>query len=263
MENAAVVGNSSLDARAERAVRIERFFEWPILIAAVLVIPVILLDRENVSSGWKTFGSTLNWIVWAAFATEFVVLLIVMPDRMDWLRKHPLEAAVVVLTPPFLPAGLGALRLFRLLRLLRLGIFVKELRRLLTPDGVRFAAVIAGASAIAGGAIFSDVEKNRTFGDGLWWATTTMATVGYGDFAPKTVTGRIVAVTLMVIGIGFFALLTGSIAQRFLSGEVDQLEATEEEHAREESAGREQVLAEIRLLASRLQELEQMVSKLL
>jgi voltage-gated potassium channel len=237
-------------------------FEWPILVAALLVIPVIFLERDSVSHGWKTFGLALNWVVWVAFAAEFVAMIVVHPRRSAWLRAHPLEAAVVVLTPPFLPAGLGALRLFRLLRLLRLGIFVKELRRLLTPDGVRFAAVIAGAAAIGGGAIFADVEHNRTFGDGLWWATTTMATVGYGDFAPATVTGRVVAVCLMVIGIGFFALLTGSIAQRFLAVQVDELEATDEAHERREIAGREQVLAEIRSLSERLQQLEQSVSEM-
>jgi voltage-gated potassium channel len=244
------------------AARLERRFEWPILVAALLVIPVIVLERNNVSHGWRTVGSVLNWIVWLAFAVEFMTLLAVHPRRLAWVRAHPLEAAVVVLTPPFLPAGLGALRLFRLLRLLRLGIFVRELRRLLSPSGVRFAAVIAGAAAIGGGAVFADVEKNRTFGDGLWWAMTTMATVGYGDFAPVTVTGRIVAVCLMVIGIGFFALLTGSIAQTFLAGEVDELEASEEAHERREAAGREEVLAEIRALAERLQRLERSVSEM-
>jgi voltage-gated potassium channel len=248
--------------REDRAERLERRFEWPILVAALLVIPVIFLERDRVSHGWKTFGSVLNWLVWLAFAVEFVTMLAVHPRRAAWLRAHPLEAAVVVLTPPFLPAGLGALRLFRLLRLLRLGIFVKELRRLFTPDGVRFAAVVALAAAFGGGAIFADVEKNRTFGDGIWWAVTTMSTVGYGDFAPATVTGRIVAVCLMVIGIGFFALMTGAIAQRFLLVEVDELEAREEAHERREVAGREEVLAEIRSLSERLQQLEQSVSEM-
>jgi voltage-gated potassium channel len=249
--------------RRARAARAERLFEWPILGAAILVIPVIVLEHARVSDGWKVFGSTLNWIVWLAFATEVVVLLALVPSRWAWLRRHPLEIAVVVLTPPFLPASLGAVRLLRLLRLLRLGILVKEIRRLLTPSGVRFAAVIAGASAIAGGAVFADVETNRTFGDGVWWAVTTMSTVGYGDFAPQTVTGRVLAVALMIIGIGFFALLTGAIAQRFLSDEVQGLEDAEVRREHDELVGREQVLTEIRSLAQRLHELEETVAKLL
>jgi voltage-gated potassium channel len=99
--------------------------------------------------------------------------------------------------------------------------------------------------------------------DGIWWAVTTMATVGYGDLSPKTVVRRLVAIALMVIGIGLFALLTGSIAQRFLAVGVSELEASEDQHARAESLGREQVLAEIRDLAARLQQLERTVSELL
>ena len=44
-------------------------------------------------------------------------MLAVVPDRGRWLRDHPLEVAIVVLTPPFLPASLQAARAFRLLRL--------------------------------------------------------------------------------------------------------------------------------------------------
>ena len=47
-------------------------------------------------------------------------MVYVVPDRGRWLREHPLDLAIVVLTPPFLPASLQALRVFRLLRLLRL-----------------------------------------------------------------------------------------------------------------------------------------------
>lgn len=90
-----------------------------------------------------------------------------------------------------------------------------------------------------------------------------MATVGYGDFAPKTVTGRVVAVALMVIGIGFFALLTGAIAQRFLAEEVSELAASEARFEQDEKAAREQVLSEIRSIAKRLRELEEEVARLL
>ena len=113
------------------------------------------------SHGVKTLGDVLNWVIWAAFATELVVMLAVVRDRMGWLRKHPLEAAIVLLTAPVLPASLQALRMFRLLRVLRIAVLVKEYRRLFTLEGVRGAAVIAAIAAFGGGAIFSVVEKGR------------------------------------------------------------------------------------------------------
>jgi hypothetical protein len=49
-----------------------------------------------------------------------------------------------------------------------------------------------------------------------------MTTVGYGDVTPQTTAGRIIAVIVMLVGIGFVALLTGAIAQAFISPRIDR-----------------------------------------
>jgi voltage-gated potassium channel len=51
-------------------------------------------------------------------------------------------------------------------------------------------------------------------GDALWWAVVTIATVGYGDYYPVTTLGRIIAVFVMLSGIGIFVLLVSSLSQR-------------------------------------------------
>jgi voltage-gated potassium channel len=53
--------------------------------------------------------------------------------------------------------------------------------------------------------------------DAMWWAVTTMTTVGYGDRYPITSEGRIVGVFLMVTGVGLFGVLSGAVASWFLS----------------------------------------------
>jgi hypothetical protein len=65
-------------------------------------------------------ASVANWGIWLAFLTEAVVMLAVVPRRWQWVRAHPIEVIVVLLTPPFLPATLQSLRVLRLARLLRL-----------------------------------------------------------------------------------------------------------------------------------------------
>ena len=55
--------------------------------------------------------------------------------------------------------------------------------------------------------------------DSIWWAVVTVTTVGYGDFYPTTVQGRLVGIVLMFVGIGFLSLLTASIASRFVKQE--------------------------------------------
>jgi voltage-gated potassium channel len=73
---------------------------------------------------------------------------------------------------------------------------------------------------VGGGAVFVAVERDQdlTIWDGLWWAAETVTTVAYGDIYPTTALGRIVATVVMSAGIGFVALLTGALAQRFLYG---------------------------------------------
>jgi voltage-gated potassium channel len=51
-----------------------------------------------------------------------------------------------------------------------------------------------------------------TFGDALWWAATTVTTVGYGDRFPVTTQGRFIAVALMAVGIGLVGAVTAAVA---------------------------------------------------
>jgi voltage-gated potassium channel len=48
------------------------------------------------------------------------------------------------------------------------------------------------------------------------WAVTTVTTVGYGDFTPVTTAGRVIAIVVMVVGIGFVAIISAAAAERFM-----------------------------------------------
>ena len=56
----------------------------------------------------------------------------------------------------------------------------------------------------------------HNFGDGLWWAVTTITTVGYGDRYPTTTEGRLLAVLLMIMGISLVGVITASVAAWFV-----------------------------------------------
>lgn len=187
----------------ERARRIEHRMELPLLVAALLTIPAIAIEQSSVGEPWDTLAVVLNWTIWLAFLGELVVTLAVVRDRGKWLRSHPLEVAVVILTPPFLPASLQAARVFRLLRLLRLLTAAMLMRRLLSTEGVRDAGVLALVTVLGGGAAYSAVEKSSdgralSAWDGVWRSITTVTTVGYGDSYPATTAGRIIAIVVML-----------------------------------------------------------------
>ena len=56
----------------------------------------------------------------------------------------------------------------------------------------------------------------KDFGDGLWWAISTVTTVGYGDYFPTTTEGKFIAVMLMVMGISLVGVITASVAAWFV-----------------------------------------------
>lgn len=202
----------------ERSERVARRFELPMMVAALLMIPVIAIEQSDAPEELRAISEVLNWGIWLAFVAELVVMLRVVPNKRRWLREHPLEVAIVLVTPPFLPASLEAARIFRLLRLIVLLRAAFIARRLFSLEGVRDAAVLALLTVLGGGAAFAAVEPNQHLSawDGVWWAATTVTTVGYGDVSPETDAGRIIAITVMVVGIGFVALLTAAAAERFM-----------------------------------------------
>lgn len=121
------------------------------------------------------------------------------------------------------------------------------MRRLLSLEGVRYAALLALLVVLLGGAAYASVESDQHLNawDGIWWAINTVTTVGTGG-TPHTTEGRIIAITVMVVGIGFVALLTAFIAERFIR-------RTEEEAIHEHE---HDVLTELRRINERLDRLE-------
>jgi voltage-gated potassium channel len=231
--------------------QLARKIEVPLLIAALLTIPAIAIEESTLGQPWDTIGTLLNSVIWLAFLGEIIVMLRITTDRGAWLRRHPLEVAIVVLTPPFLPAALQAARVFRLLRVLRLIKAGLMTRRLLSTEGVRDAAVLAVVAVLGGGAAFAAIEKTDASGhtitawDGVWWAMTTVTTVGYGDYSPRTDAGRAIAIVVMLAGIGFVAVLTAAAADRFMRS------------SRKEDSELGEVLVRLDSIAERLDAMEQ------
>ena len=96
-------------------------------------------------------------------------------------------------------------------------------RFLREPPSVRAAAgVIVSATAVvvvAAGALITlvDNEEYPEIGVGLWWALQTVTTVGYGDVAPKNLSGRLVGAAVMLEGVAFVAIITAVITSTFIA----------------------------------------------
>jgi voltage-gated potassium channel len=233
----------------ERSERIAERFERPLIIAAVLTIPVTILQLLPPPDPWRTAADVLNWLIWLAFLAELVVMLAVVPAKWDWLRRHPIEVAIVLLTSPILATLIQSARVLRLLRLLRFLRLAPLVRVLFSAEGVRYAALLTFLTALTGGAAFASVE-GVSIGNGIYWAVTTMTTVGYGDIIPKTPEGKAIAIAVQLVGIGFATLVVGAVANRFIRPPVHELEITEED-----------LLAQVRDISARLQRVERALER--
>lgn len=201
-----------------RAIRAAEIMNTPLMIAAALTLPSVALSEAHVGGLLETIAQILNWGIWIAFAIEFIVMLLLVPDRGKYLRHHPVEIIVVFLTPPVLPPGLQSLRAIRLLRLLRLLKLAQLSNRAFSNEGLQYAALLTLLAAVAGGSVFRAFEaKNQALSewDGIYWAFTAMTTLG-SEYTATTVGGQITSVVVLLVGISFVAMLTGAIAQRFL-----------------------------------------------
>lgn len=177
----------------------------------VFSVPAFVLDLSNEA---QSLIVLIQWICWFAFALDLIIGLLTSKSKKEYLLKHPLESISVLL--PFL-------RPLRLMRVISFGGLALQKIAM----GKQFAITIKVAltavfvSYIAAVQITiseRDVEGSniKTFSDGLWWAVTTVTTVGYGDRFPTTAEGRILAVLLMIVGISLVGVITASVASWFV-----------------------------------------------
>lgn len=141
---------------------------------------------------------------------DFLVRIWLADERLTYAVKHWYD--VLLITLPML-RPLRLLRLLALARILNRSAASSLVGRVTTyVAGVAIMAVGLGAVAILDAEAGAPDANIRTFGDALWWAATTVTTVGYGDRYPVTTSGRFIAVALMVVGIATVGAITASVA---------------------------------------------------
>jgi voltage-gated potassium channel len=192
--------------------RWERATDWPLTSAAVVflvayAVPVLGTDLPSWLLGLCKW---LSWITWGIFVVDIVVRLALADGRLRYLVRHWYDVLVI---------ALPLLRPLRLLRLIPL-LSVLNRRAQMRLRGRVAIYVAGGASLLAFCAALAvlDVEQSNRdanitdFGDAIWWAVTTMTTVGYGDHYPVTAAGRLVALGLMISGIALLGTVTATLA---------------------------------------------------
>ena len=228
-----------MNAKA-RFERLEKATDLPLALLALLIVPALILEERATSTILRDVAHGINWIVWLAFCAEYLGKLWLAPDRRGYVRGALFDLIIILLSPPFLvPDAMQGARAIRVLRLLRFvraaavaAIGLREAAQSLRHKSFHYVAlvtvVVIGLGAIGIFAVERGQNNNiQSIGDALWWAVVTTTTVGYGDVSPVTAEGRLIAVALMVVGIGFIGVFTATITSFFL----EPSRGTEEQRA--------------------------------
>lgn len=201
----------TLAERTELYARFDRLTRVPMLVLAVAFAALLLLPLLfDLAQETDDLLEAVSLFIWGAFVVEFTVKLYLAPQRLRWLRDNWVDLLIILLP------------MFRPLRLLRVALLAVKVtmgaRRVLLGYGAAYTlAVGMGLVAIAAVAVTyveraAETANIKDLADGLWWAVTTITTVGYGDRFPVTPEGRAIAAVLMVMGITLFGALTASLA---------------------------------------------------
>jgi voltage-gated potassium channel len=219
----AISGAKPSGGRHDLCDRIERVTKFPMALLGVvwLVIAIVVLTTDVNNSASTALVSVL-FVLWIIMLVEYLVRLVVTPDTPGYLRRRWVEPATVVV--PVLQ-GWHVVGIEKMTLLVREG----ELRmEALLKHHSLFRVLIAVAGTLFVGAwLVLLFEKNakgsniHDYPDALWWAIVTVTTVGYGDRYPITEGGRIVAVILMLVGIGLIGVLTATVASLFIKEHTD------------------------------------------
>ncbi len=224
-----------LPGMTEKQARRARMLDAPTVVVVLLVIPALVLHFSSVGGWLGTLSDALNWFIYGWFAFEFLCMLYLAPSDREYFKHNKLDLFVLLTTIPILPTPFQALWVLRLLRLI--DVLPVILGRFGSVTLLPYAIVLAFIAVFGGGMAFAHFEDISLF-DGMYWANTTVNTVGYGDVSAQTNGGKLLSMVLQWTGNVILALLIGGVAaaaQRMLlstagsSREISEIQGQVEE----------------------------------
>jgi voltage-gated potassium channel len=213
----------------------ERRLHWVMIGVALLSIPAFLFETAVPAGPLRQIGLSLDAFILAAFTAELVWMLHVTRQRSEYLLRNWLDLLIIVAAAASLTGWEGEwIPLARLMRvavvLLFLVRIMGSLRNLFSPTAMPYVLGLGMVTIALAGAGFYWLEPTvETYGEGLWLAFTSGATVGYGDFVPTTPASRLFAALMVLVGYAILSMVTASIAAFFI-GEDEKLLRREVHH---------------------------------
>lgn len=212
-----------------RAYLWERRLHWVMIGVALLSIPAFLFETATTFVALRRLGLTLDAFILAAFSLELLWMLWVTNQRFEYLARNWLDLLIIVAAAASLTGWEGEwIPLARLLRVTMVLLFLVRilgsLRNLFSPTAMPYVLGLGVVTlGIAGAGFFWLEPTVESYGEGLWLAFTSGATVGYGDFVPTTPASRLFAALMVLVGYAILSMVTASIAAFFVGEDEKHL----------------------------------------
>jgi voltage-gated potassium channel len=203
------------------------------LLLTAIVASVLAVSLESLGDLQPTYAFPLRVLEWgftALFTLEYAARLYCSPRPAKYARSFFGLVDLMAIVPSyisfFLPGAqsllaIRALRLIRVFRILKLGAYLTEAQvlsralRASRPKITVFLTVVLTVVVLVGSAMYLVEGPENGFTSiprSMYWTVVTLTTVGYGDIAPKTPLGQMLASLLMILGYGIIAVPTGIVS---------------------------------------------------
>lgn len=213
---------ANLSVRDRRRHRYEGLAQYPLFVLGLgFVVGVLLVLDTQASSIGRTVGVVLCLLGWLGFAADYFIGLWLTNDRREYVRRNWLRLLPIIFPPLFMLMAVYVIKMITVGAKGKFGSRARLYVLYLTTLTIMLGSVMV--------TLFERAAPNATiknFGDGLWWSMETVSTVGYGDYYPVTVRGKIVAVVLFINGVALLSVVTASLAGKVLGENSDKDEVT-------------------------------------
>jgi voltage-gated potassium channel len=211
-----------------------KLFDVVLLITIIASILLVMLESvKSIDAKYHTILNVSEWVITILFTFEYIARIITVRKPLHYIFSFYGIIDLLSTIPKYISlifggvhalAALRALRLLRIFRILKLARYLgasNNLIRALKASRAKisvflFAVIIV---AIILGTIMYLVEgEENGFSNipkSVYWCIVTLTTVGFGDIAPQTPLGQLIASLVMILGYGIIAVPTGIVSAEY------------------------------------------------
>lgn len=216
--------------------QLEDWLETPMIVLGFMWLALLIVELRW---GLNPFLEMLGTAIWATFILDFVLRLVIAPQKLTYLKSNWLTV-IALIVPAF-----RVLRIVRVVRLLRVARAARGLRllRVVTSLNRGMKAISASFGRrgfgyvlaltlivdLAGAAGMYAFEQGMprgfgSYGAALWWTAMLLTSMGT-EYWPQTAEGRVLCLLLSLYGFAVFGYVTAALASFFVGRDADNEEA--------------------------------------